>query len=310
MQRLQMDAARVIALGLMFAACEKQGPPPAPLAPIAEPELPAEPLQPLPPMQQQPSAQVALGARLFADAQLSADGSVACLTCHPLEQAGADGQVRSRGAGGKLTKTNTPTIFNVAYSFRYNWNGAFDSLEAQIDAPLTRAMGSNWDAVIAKLRADPGYRDAFAAAFADGITQPNVRAALAAYERTLVTPDAPFDRWLRGDANAIGADAREGYELFKSFGCASCHQGANVGGNMFQEFGVIDELRAQGLFRVPSLRNVARTAPYFHDGSATTLEEAIGVMARYQLGRQLPSGAMSRLVAFLESLNGRYPGLR
>ena len=169
-------------------------------------------------------------------------------------------------------------------------------------------MHTDWPTLERKLRDDAAYCEAFAAAFPDGITIANIKEALVAFERTLVTPDAPFDRFLRGDAGALDADAREGYRLFKEYGCSSCHQGANVGGNMLQRFGLFGGVRDPRLFRVPTLRNIARTAPYFHDGSAATLEEAIAIMGEAQLGRRLPGTAVSRIAAFLESLNGRYRG--
>jgi cytochrome c peroxidase len=304
-----------VALGLVVAAgavaaggCEKEAPPPAPLAAVTMPEIADEPLQPLPPPPALDPARVALGARLFADRRLSRDGTVACASCHPLDRAGTDGAAHSITALGGLTAMNTPTVFNAAYSFRYNWTGAFDTLEAELDAPLAKAMKSDWPTVTATVRGDAAYRRAFAAAFADGVTADNVKAALVAFERSLTTPGAPFDRFLRGDAAAVDDDVKEGYRLFKDYGCSSCHQGVNVGGNMFQRFGLFGGARDPRLFRVPSLRNVARTAPYFHDGSAATLEEAIAVMAQAQLGRRLPGRALARIAAFLESLDGDYRG--
>jgi cytochrome c peroxidase len=184
-------------------------------------------------------------------------------------------------------------------------------------------MASSWEKAAENLAARPAYRARFLEVFPDGITPANVRAALLEYERSLITPNAPFDRYLRGDTAAISAEARQGFALFKDYGCASCHQGAAVGGNMLQRFGVMrDYFSERGdvkppdygkfnvtareedrfVFRVPSLRNVARTAPYFHDGSAATLERAVLVMARYQLGRELDAGAVAQIVAFLRTL--------
>jgi cytochrome c peroxidase len=190
-------------------------------------------------------------------------------------------------------------------------------------------MNSSWEHVIAKLRGDAGYVQRFRAVFDDTLTAQHVREAIAAFERTLLTPDAPFDRWLGGDSTAMTADQKEGYETFKSMGCIACHQGVNVGGNMFQRFGVLgDYFKDRGnistadygrfnvthneadrhVFRVPSLRNVERTAPYFHDGSAQTLRQAITVMAKYQLGRSLGDRQAEVIEAFLRSLSGRLPG--
>jgi cytochrome c peroxidase len=288
--------------------CEKAAPPPAPLSAVTMPEIPDEPLQPLPATPPLDARRVALGARLFADKRLSKDGTVACASCHPLDHAGADGEEHSITAGGGLTGMNTPTVFNAAYSFRFNWTGPFESLEAELDAPLGKAMKTDWPTVAQKVGGDGGYRAEFAAAFSDGVTIDNIKAALVAFERSLVTPNAPLDRFLRGESGALDAEAREGYALFKEYGCSTCHQGANIGGNMFQRFGLFGGARDPRLFRVPSLRNVARTAPYFHDGSAATLEEAFAIMARAQLGRELPGRAVSRIASFLESLSGQYAG--
>lgn len=241
-----------------------------------------------------------------------------------------DGETHSVGAGQRMTAVNTPTIFNVSLNFRFNWNGAYDSLESALDAPLSRAMGTDWPEVIARVSAVPAYRDAFARAYPDGVTTANVRDALATFERSLVTPNARFDRYLRGDTAAITAGELEGYTLFRTYGCASCHQGAAVGGNLFQRMGVVDDyFAARGspetpadlgrfattasaedrhVFRVPGLRNVARTAPYFHDGSAATLDRAIEVMARYQLGRPLDPAQRARIAEFLGTLTGEFRG--
>ena len=203
---------------------------------------------------------------------------------------------------------NTPTVFNAAYSFRFNWTGPYETLEAELDAPLDKAMKSDWETLAATVRADPDYRAEFAAAFTGCVTVGNIKTALTSFERSLTTPDAPFDRFLRGDAGALDAEAKEGYQLFKDYGCSTCHQGANVGGNMFQRFGLFGGARDPRLFRVPSLRNVGRTAPYFHDGSATSLEEAIGIMGQAQLGRKLPGRVVGRIAHFLESLSGQSQG--
>jgi cytochrome c peroxidase len=201
-----------------------------------------------------------------------------------------------------------------------------DHLDALIQNPLVQ--DTTWNAVTARLAASPAWTASFERAFGDGVTAGNAKAALLAYERSLVAPDAPFDRWLLGDEQALTSDAREGYELFKSRGCISCHQGVLVGGNLYQRLGVMipyyDGLAAQSdgnlgrfavtgreedrtVFRVPSLRNVAETAPYLHDGSLPTLEAAIGVMANYQLGRALDHAEIEKIATFLESLTGSSP---
>jgi len=290
-----------------------------------------EPIQPLPPAPALDARQVALGRRLFGDKRLSADRSVACTSCHDLSAGGADTLRTSKGVGGVQTLVNTPTIFNLAFNSRVNWSGTYATLDAHM-ADLSAnpiVMKASWEGVAKELRDDPAYAAAFREAFPEGLTPASLRAALVAFERSMVTPNAPFDRYLAGQKDALPEEAQEGYRLFKAYGCSSCHQGVNVGGNMFQTFGVMGSFfeergtpetdADQGrfnvtkkesdrhVFRVPSLRNVARTAPYFHDGSAPTLGSAIAVMARYQLGRSLTSREIASLVAFLTSLNGETP---
>ncbi|HEX8952647.1 MAG TPA: cytochrome c peroxidase [Polyangia bacterium] len=309
-------------------ACEQPAPGPSPIASSRAAPAIDEPLQPLPLRVELDARKAVLGEQLFHDPILSRDGKLSCAGCHPLDRGGMDRQKHSGGVDGP-TAVNTPTIFNVGFSFRFNWNGAYETLEEELDAPLQRAMGTSGAEVLQKLRGQPGYREAFARAYPEGLTDRTWRDALATYERSLYTPNARFDRWLRGEANVLSADEKEGYFLFKSYGCASCHQGENVGGNMFQKLGVMADYFAdrgnesgadQGrygktraekdrhVFRVPSLRNVALTAPYFHDGSAATLVDAIRVMARYQLGRPLEDAHVERIAAFLRTLTGEYRG--
>jgi cytochrome c peroxidase len=228
---------------------------------------------------------------------------------------------------------NTPTLLNVAQLQVFNWDGRFASLEEHIDALIQNPMvhGSTWDALATRLRRDEGWSAQFARAFSDGVTGPNARAALLAFERSLASPGAPFDRWLLGEKDAISSRAAEGYALFKSRGCVSCHQGALVGGNLFQRLGIIKPYydaavtpdegdlgrfdvtgrpEDKHVFRVPSLRNVGLTAPYLHDGSLPTLPLAVSVMATYQLGRSLDRDQIDEIVAFLDTLSGQQPELR
>lgn len=190
-------------------------------------------------------------------------------------------------------------------------------------------MGSTWDEILGKLRATPSYVRAFAEIFADGIQPQNVRSVIADFERSLLTPDSRFDQFLRGDDAALTADEKAGYLRFKTYGCASCHQGTNAGGNMFETFGAMaDYFKERGdvtksdygrfnvtgleedrfVFKVPSLRNVALTAPYFHDGSAASLEDAVKIMGTYQLGRALSDTDVGLLVKFLKTLTGEHGG--
>lgn len=301
------------------------------LAGGAAPAATSEPIQPLPSPPAQDPARVEIGRRLFHDARLSGNGRVSCASCHDLGKGGADGRARSMGVRGKLTDVNAPTVLNSAFNFRQFWNGRADSLEAQIDQVIRNPveMDSRWEDVVSKVAQDAGYRSAFAAAYRDGVTQANIQNAIASFERTLVTPNSRFDRFLRGDANAITAAEKAGYQRFKQYGCVACHQGANVGGNMFQKFGVMGDYFGQRgkptpadlgrylvtrvesdkhVFKVPSLRNVALTAPYFHDGSAKTLDEAVDVMFRYQLGRTASREDKESIVRFLHTLSSQPEG--
>jgi cytochrome c peroxidase len=274
---------------------------------------------------------VALGEELFRDRRLSGNGTQSCSSCHDLANGGADGLSHSLGSGGLPGAVNAPTVFNAALNFRQFWDGRAITLEDQVDGPVENPleMASTWPEVVVALRADLVFAKRFQQVYAEGITPATIRNAIATFERSLATPDAPFDRYLSGDTDALSAQAQRGYQLFKSSGCTACHQGQGIGGNMFQQLGVMGDYFAdrghpseadlgrynvthdeadRHVFKVPSLRNVARTAPYFHDGSVARLEDAVRLMARYQLGRDLEDDEVSALVAFLESLTGVYAG--
>jgi cytochrome c peroxidase len=287
-----------------------------------------EPFAPIPASRTLDAGRVALGERLFQDVRLSRDQGRSCATCHPLDQGGMDGQARAVTANGAPHPRNTPTIFNVGLSAFFNWDGVADTLEAHAETVLRNPslMDITWPELLARVGADARYVSEFRAAYPDGVTRPNVLDALATYERSLETPDSRFDQYLRGARDALTESEQHGYTLFKAYGCAACHQGVNLGGNMFQKFGVFPDrpagrasgdlgryhvtrvARDQGVFRVPSLRNVAVTGPYFHDGRAATLEQAVDTMARVQLGRTLRSGEIDLIVQFLGTLTGRYRG--
>jgi len=301
---------------------------------VAVMQLQHEPLLPLPAPPAIAPAIAALGERLYHDPRLSADGSVACASCHVIENGGDDGRATSIGIGQQQGDVNAPTVLNSALNFVQFWNGRAASLEEQAGGPIEnpKEMGNSWPKLLTTLRADASYVKQFERAFPGaGISEANVRRAIADFERTLATPGARFDRWLEGDKSALSREELAGYEAFKSVGCIACHQGRNVGGNMFQRFGVFGSyLTERGklteadmgrfavtgkeadrfVFRVPSLRNVELTAPYFHDGSAQSLEDAVRVMARVQLGRPLADDEVGRIVAFLKTLTGKLPRLR
>lgn len=288
-------------------------------------------VQPLPEEVELNPDKVALGERLFHDVRLSGNDSVACSSCHALNSGGVDNRVHSLGVNGAEGNINAPTVFNSGFNFVQFWDGRAATLEEQIEGPVNnpKEMASNWPQVIAKLSGDAGIADQFSRLYRDRITPTNIKDAIATFERSLVTPNSRFDKYLRGDQAALSDNEKRGFELFLSYGCASCHQGVNLGGNMFEKMGLMGDYFADRgsptaadmgryqldhtehsmhEFKVPSLRNVARTAPYFHDGSAQTMQQAVIIMARYQLGRPMPEKDVDAIVAFLESLTGEYKG--
>ncbi|MGF1627899.1 MAG: cytochrome-c peroxidase [Kiloniellaceae bacterium] len=290
-----------------------------------------EPIVPLPTSLDFDRDRASLGEKLFYDRRLSHDGSLACVSCHNLGEGGDDGLPLPRTAKGRSGEVNTPTIFNSALSFRLGWRGTYRRLADQVDADISdpRLMNSSWDEVLGKLRGDSGYRADFGRNYADGISRQNVLDALSAFHRSLITPNARFDDYLRGRDDALTEAEKSGYRLFKSLGCVSCHQGRNIGGNLFQKVGIFkDYFTSRGnlreidfgrfldtgaqrdlfVFRVPSLRNVAVTAPYFHDGSVADLGEAVRKMGEIQLGESLTDEEVGLIVQFLHSLTGEYKG--
>ena len=287
----------------------------------------AEPIRPIPEQVDVNAEKAALGRALFHDPRLSRDDTVACASCHDLASGGDDDRKFSVGIEGQIGAINSPTVFNVGLNFKQFWDGRARTLEQQIDDPVQSPleMGSLWPDVVAKLYQDSDYPQRFNALYSDGISRNSIRNALAEFMRSLTTPNSRFDRWLNGDETALTALEKHGYGLFKDYGCASCHQGANVGGNMFQVFGVLNEyFKKRGniteadlgrfnvtgnpsdrhSFKVPSLRMAAYTAPYLHDGNAATLRDAVDAMFEFQLGREAPDEDKEAIVAFINTLAG------
>jgi cytochrome c peroxidase len=316
----------MLAMALLYAPGESRNTAPM-LRRVLSGNAEAQAITPLPQSVVLDERKVALGRRLFHDTRLSRNNSVACASCHVLSIGGADRQPVSIGIDGRKGVMNAPTVYNAAYNYRQFWDGRSGSLEEQVDGPLHNPdeMGTNWSEVLAKLTADTELLKEFGALYPEGLSAVSLRDALATFERALVTPDAPFDRYLRGDLRALSTEAKEGWRLFRELGCVSCHQGTNVGGNLYEKLGLVEDFygprgtpRPSDLgrfnltrnaehrfeFRVPPLRNVALTAPYLHDGSVATLEEAVQIMARYQLGVRLKPPEVAHLVAFLNALTG------
>jgi cytochrome c peroxidase len=290
-----------------------------------------EPIQPIVALTNLNPRKIELGRRLFHDARLSDDDRESCASCHDLTTGGTDRKVRSIGIHGAVGIINAPSVLNSGFNFSQFWDGRAPTLEKQIDDPVQSKteMGSTWPEVIKKLKGSPEYVQAFQQIYGEDIQPDHVKDAIAEFERSLSTPNSRFDRFLRHEPHALTSREEQGYLLFKSFGCASCHQGVNVGGNMYQKVGVMAPYFADRghitkadygrfnvtgdpkdmyMFKVPSLRNVALTAPYFHDGSAATLQEAVRMMAKYQLGRQLSDQEVELIVEFLKTLTGELNG--
>jgi cytochrome c peroxidase len=271
-----------------------------------------EPIAPIPITPAADPRKLALGEYLFTDSRLSHDGTRACSSCHDTRTNGADSHPHDKTPSGSELALNTSTVFNAALSFRLGWEGRSRTLEAQAQATLqnSETMGNSGDEELSRLRADPNVTRRFQEIYGHGVDRSSLLDAIATYERSLLTPDSQFDQWLRGDKAALTAQEHHGYQLFKSLGCISCHQGVNVGGNLFERHGIYHPLASPlpELLRVPSLRNVATTAPYFHDGSAPTLEDAIHKMGMAQLDQNLSDEQVRDIVAFLRSLTGSYRG--
>lgn len=280
------------------------------------------PIQPLPRISSIDHDWRLLGQALFHSTLLSKDNTVACSSCHLISAGGDDGFALSTGVDDKKGTRNSPTVLNSVFNFRQFWDGREPNLALQVENPIHNPveMATNWQEVIDKLSRDPYFSNAFANLSADGVTEQNITKAIVIYEQSLVTPDSPIDQFLMGNKQALTAQQQRGLDKFISYGCATCHQGKNIGGNFYQKLGrlnIIPEKLRQDLgkyeftreeadkyvFKVPSLRNIADTAPYFHNGSVTSLTEAVDIMARTQLGMELSEQDNQDIVALLHSFS-------
>ncbi len=289
-------------------------------------------IRPLPASVAADPAKVALGKRLYHDTRLSGDDSLSCASCHDLAKGGTDRAPFSTGIRGQKGDINSPTTFNAGLQFVQFWDGRAATLQEQAAGPVANPveMGAEWPKVVKKLKADEAFAKDFAAAYPSGLTAENVQHAIAEFERTLVTPHAKLDRFLAGDAKALSAEEKQGYDLFLDHACATCHAGALLGGCSFEKMGAKQDYFAERggkvgpadlgrfkvtkresdrhRFKVPTLRNVAQTAPYFHDGAAADLKKAVTTMAWVQRGIDLPASDADRIVKFLGTLTGEYEG--
>jgi len=280
-------------------------------------------IKPIPQSMEVEKEKAALGKQLFFDPILSKDGTISCATCHDLQNGGDDGLQFSFGIDGKRGNINAPTVYNAVFNFRQFWDGRAKNLEEQAMGPINNPveMGHDIRKVAEKLKKSPAYNKRFHILYRDGVTAENIANAIAEYEKSLITPNAPFDKYLKGDENAISEEAKEGFRLFKYKGCIICHNGVNVGGNLYNKFGIYKDANSTNMgrfnitgreedkyvFKVPSLRNIALTAPYMHDGRFKTLDEAVKFMTQYQLGRFITEEEIAAIVAFLRSLTGEIP---
>lgn len=285
-----------------------------------------EPIQPILPAQITDPAKVELGKQLFFDPRLSRSGFISCNSCHNLSMGGSDNLQTSIGHNWQQGPINSPTVLNSSLNVAQFWDGRAADLKEQAAGPIANPgeMAFTHTLAVDTLRSIPQYSEAFARVYGvQQITIDEVTDAIAEFEETLVTPFSRFDRWLLGDTQAMTEDELRGYQLFKDTGCVACHNGPAAGGNSFQKMGLISAYEtanpAEGVagltgqdadrfkFKVPTLRNVELTYPYFHDGAYWTLEEAVDVMARLQLGRQLGDEDIASITAFLKTLTGQQP---
>jgi cytochrome c peroxidase len=331
------DAPMRILPALLFAACTGSTPPQPPPEP-AEPPRPAEPdaqllamFKPLPDTmateaRPAPPERVALGHMLYFDTRMSKNHDLSCNSCHMLDKFGVDGEPTSPGHKGARGERNSPTVYNAALHLAQFWDGRAADVEEQAKGPVLNpvemAMSSE-AVVVSTIRSIPGYAEPFAKAFPgeeSPITYDNIAIAIGAFERTLVTPGR-FDAYLKGDGSALTAAEIEGAKVFVQTGCTTCHMGPLLGGQMYQKLGLVkpydnpDTGRFQvtnneadkQVFKVPSLRNISKTAPYYHDGHVATLPEAVKLMASHQLGRDLTDEDTGKIVTFLDALTGELP---
>ncbi|MBR5853713.1 MAG: heme-binding domain-containing protein [Alistipes sp.] len=298
-----------------------------------EGERAGEPIRPIIPSENVDLRKAELGFALFHDTRLSVDNTVSCASCHALDMGGVDNHQYSHGVEERLGGVNAPTVYNAVYNFVQFWDGRAKTLAEQAAGPPLNPVemaSESFDEIIAKLQEDELYVLAFETLYPDGITEANITNAIEEFERTLVTPNSQFDKWLLGDDNALTAQELRGYELFKEYSCATCHTGVNLGGESYELMGLrrhyfeerglelteedngrykqTQDERDRHRFKVPGLRNVELTWPYYHDGSRLTMDEAVRDMALYQCDVELAEGDIQDIVAFLRTLTGEYKG--
>jgi cytochrome c peroxidase len=275
------------------------------------------------------TAQAELGKKLFFDPRLSKSGFISCNSCHNLSMGGTDNLKSSIGHNWNQGPINAPTVLNSSYNLAQFWDGRAKDLKEQAGGPIANPgeMGSTHELAVDIVKSMSGYQQEFKSAFgSDGVDIDRITTAIAEFEKTLVTPNSRFDQWLTGKKDAITKDEEKGYQLFKTSGCTSCHNGAAVGANSYQKMGAVKpyktDNKAEGrfavtkkeadkfMFKVPTLRNVELTYPYFHDGNAATLTDAVDIMGKVQLGKEFSKDENASIVAFLKTLTGDQPSFK
>lgn len=288
-----------------------------------------EPIQPIAAVKAKNPALAELGKKLFFDTRLSKSGFISCNSCHNLSMGGTDNLKTSIGHNWNQGPINAPTVLNSSMNVAQFWDGRAKDLKAQAGGPIANPgeMASTHELAVDVLQSIPAYVAEFKVVFgSDKVSIDEVTKAIAAFEETLVTPNSRFDKWLMGDKKALNANEVAGYRLFKDSGCVACHNGPAVGGNSFQKMGVVAPYTAKSPaegrsgvtgkdadrfnFKVPTLRNVELTYPYFHDGEAATLKQAVETMGRIQLGKKFTDDENLKIVAFLKTLTGDQPSFK
>lgn len=301
--------------------------------PLAAEEFANETVRPIPDSIEVDIRKAELGRMLFHDVRLSADNTISCASCHGLNTGGVDNKQYSEGVGGQLGGVNAPTVYNSCFNFVQFWDGRAVTLADQAAGPPLNPVemaSKSFDEICEKLKADADFDRLFTAVYPDGITEKNLTDAIQEFEKTLITPNSRFDKYLKGDKTAMNSDEIEGFELFKQYNCATCHVGENLGGKSYELLGVhlnyfekretemteedngrykqTKVERDRHRFKVPGLRNIALTGPYFHDGTKKTIEEAVQAMGEHESGVILSEDENRKISDFLRALTGEYNG--
>ncbi|PKI17823.1 cytochrome-c peroxidase [Colwellia sp. 12G3] len=282
------------------------------------------PIQPIPRKVDLDNNWLILGKALFHSPLLSKSNTISCSSCHMVDFGGDDGFPVSTGVDNAKGVRNSPTVLNAVFNFRQFWDGRVSTLSEQASGPIHNPieMASSWPEIITKLNNDSYFSKNFLQLTPDGITAENIVKAITIYEESLITPNSPIDQYLLGDNSALSAQQKRGLDLFINYGCTTCHQGRNIGGNIYQKLGRINDIppiltldegkynvtkleKDKFVFKVPTLRNIADTAPYFHNGAIDNLPDAVRIMASTQLGRELTHDEVDDIVALLHAFSSK-----